>query len=94
MIDLSTDRVVLLKAVRRKKFTLERDPALTTREVVQMTDGSVWSIAYRRPEYWYHNPRTPLAVAFRMRGGFDDGVAFVRHMDAANITGEMAEVSA
>ncbi|MEV5913391.1 hypothetical protein AB0M00_31425 [Streptomyces chartreusis] len=94
MIDLSTDRRILLKPVRSVRFEL-RDVALTAREVVQMTDGSVWSVAHRRAEYWSHNPKAPLTVAFRFRasGEFVDAVEFIRAAERPFITRELPEVA-
>ncbi|WP_369272366.1 hypothetical protein AB5J55_22335 [Streptomyces sp. R11] len=92
MKDLSTDRWILLKPARSVRFEL-RDVALTGREVVQMTDGSVWSVAHRRPDYWSHNPKAPLTVAFRTGGQFVDALEFIRNAERPYIVRELPEVA-
>ncbi|MFE6226917.1 hypothetical protein [Streptomyces sp. NPDC057854] len=93
MIDLRTERVVLLKPVRRVRFELN-DVALTAREVVEMSDGSVWSVAYRRADYWSHNPKAPLTVASQCRATqtFAAHTNWIRGMEARFITRELPEV--
>ncbi|MFC8099461.1 hypothetical protein [Streptomyces sp. NPDC057363] len=95
MKDLRTDKVILTKPVRRVEFELN-DVALSGRAVVQMTDGTVWSVAHRRPDYWSYNPDAPLTVAFQFRKStaFVDALEFIRNADRPYITRELPEVSA
>jgi hypothetical protein len=88
MIDLMTDRVILSKPAFTVAFDL-KSVALTRREVVQMDDGSVWTVAYRRPEYWDHNPSTPLVVGHRFgHRDFVGALEFIRSAEGDFITAE------
>ncbi|MGW0087869.1 hypothetical protein ACWDWS_02500 [Streptomyces sp. NPDC003328] len=95
LIDLTTDRVIMLKPVRRKAFDQGKSKALTGSEVVQMTDGTVWHVSHRRPEFWAHRANAPLTVAFQLSMlTFREAVEFVRTAEASYITAEHPTVKA
>ncbi|MFE5009796.1 hypothetical protein ACFRJ3_35020 [Streptomyces sp. NPDC056696] len=94
MFDLNRDKVIVAKPVRRKAFVLGKSVALVRKEVVITDDGVIRVVAYRRPEFWDYNPKTPLVVGFAItnRGAdFGQVVQRVREMESQFITAELPE---
>jgi hypothetical protein len=95
MIDLDTDKVILAKPVRRKRFILGKSVALERVDVAVMDDGSVRVITERRADYW--DGRAPLFVCFKARktadgDNFDQTVQRIREFEAQYTTAELPEL--
>lgn len=95
MIELDRGTVVLLKMARRVRLMLGNSVALWATDVVQMRDGSFWSVAHRRSDYFNHRPNIPLTVACQLNAdSFEVAVQWVRDMERQYITRELSEWSA
>ncbi|WP_030386541.1 hypothetical protein [Streptomyces sp. NRRL S-241] len=97
MQDLNTDKVILRKVVRRKRFVLGGSVALAATSVAQMDDGSVRVITERRPGHFL--PKSPCIVTYVSRinqGGdqFQEAAERIREFERQYITEELPEISA
>ncbi|MGW4446428.1 hypothetical protein [Streptomyces sp. NPDC004682] len=95
MIDMQSQGVVLEKRTHRKIYTLGKSAALSDVEIAQMDNGAIRVIAYRRPEFWDYNPKTPLAVSwvYRIGGTYEDAIAWVRERESPFITHETSIIT-
>ncbi|MCY0941926.1 hypothetical protein [Streptomyces antarcticus] len=97
MQDLNTDKVILNKVVRHKRFILGKSVALASSSVALMDDGSVRIITERRPEHFLPSaPRVVTHKPFASHGQdvFNATVLRLRVWEGAYITGELPEGSA
>ncbi|MFI5865827.1 hypothetical protein [Streptomyces sp. NPDC051546] len=86
MIDSTTNKVVLNKAIRRVRFILGKSVALAAHDVALMDDGSVRIVAERRTGY---ASRIPVVTSKFNRADFRQIVERSRRFEADYVTEEL-----
>jgi hypothetical protein len=95
VIDLNTDKVILNKVIRRKRFILGKSVALAHTDVAVMDDGAVRFITLRRADFFLEG--APLLISFVARrsaegDNFPQAIQRCREMESQFITAELPEL--
>ncbi|MFE9660298.1 hypothetical protein [Streptomyces sp. NPDC005955] len=95
MIDINSGEIIMTKVIRRKVFILGKSEALLRADAVEMSDGTLRVVNFRRPEFWDYNRRTVLVVSYqyRRRETFAELVETLRRLELRWITAELPEKS-